>query len=58
VVPVLPPTGQLSSRARAAVPYRNQHGTYHPIARVADGGTFAHPDFDGLVINTAPLWEL
>ncbi len=43
---------------RAFECYRNQHGAYHPIARVADGGTFAHPDFDGLVINTAPLWEL
>jgi Uma2 family endonuclease len=38
--------------------YRNQNGSYQPIARVNDGTTYEHPDFPGLSINTAPLWEL
>jgi Uma2 family endonuclease len=38
--------------------YRNQHGSYVPVARISDAGTFEHPDFPGLTITTAPLWEL
>jgi Uma2 family endonuclease len=38
--------------------YRNGEGAYTPVARVSDNTPFEHPDFPGLVITTAPLWDL
>jgi Uma2 family endonuclease len=37
--------------------YRRSGERYEDIARVRGGASFAHPDFPGLTIETAPLWH-